>query len=97
MLLINQCLDKLKAMHSDFVFHGMLPAGHIPSSSVSFHPPKNNGPPASGDRNGSNHDNSSGELVDENVLGHVVLAHSRSEYCSVYLCYLCEFGINIIY
>jgi hypothetical protein len=97
MLLINQCLDKLKAMRSDFVFCGMLPAGHIPSSSVSFHPPKNNGPPTSGDHNGSNRDNSSGEPVDEMVLGHVVLARSRSEYCSVYLCYLCKFGINIVH
>ncbi|KAH9974793.1 hypothetical protein BGW80DRAFT_1490177 [Lactifluus volemus] len=67
-LSINQRLDKLTAMHSDFVSRGMLPAGHIPPSGVSFLPPRDDGPPTSGD---------DGEPADDNVLGHVVLAHSR--------------------
>jgi hypothetical protein len=79
-LSINQRLDKLTAMHSDFVSRGMLPAGHVPSSGVSFLPPRNAGPPTSGNDDGSDDDNSDGEPVNDNVLGHVVLARSRSEY-----------------
>ena len=37
MLLTNQRLDKLTAMHSDFAERGMLPAGHNPPRNI-MHP-----------------------------------------------------------
>ena len=92
MLLINQCLDKLMAIRSDFISHGMMPAGHIPSAGVSFLPPLNGGPPVSGNHDGRDDEDPDVGPVNENVLGHVVLAHARSEYC---ITYLCELGTNI--
>jgi hypothetical protein len=92
MLLINQRLNKLMAIHSDFISYGMMPAGHIPSAGVLFLPPLNGGPPMSGNHDGHNDDDPDVGPVNENVLGHVVLTRACSEYC---ITYLCELGTNI--
>jgi len=71
MLNINQCLDKLAAMHSDFVARGMLLAGHTPGRNVSLisrpHQAEICGVEAEDDDEG-------GPVDEENVDGHVSLA-----------------------
>jgi hypothetical protein len=88
MLLINQRLDKLMAIRSDFISRGMMPAGHIPSAGILFLPLLNGGPPMSGNHDGRNDEDLDVGPVDENVLGHVALTRARSEYCITYLCKL---------
>ena len=68
MLLINQRLDKLMAMHADFVEHGMLPGRDIANSSTlqgheCLRMPTND----------EDKDKDEGP-VDEDILGHVILA-----------------------
>ena len=72
MLVINQQLDKLTAMHTDFVAHGMLPVGHPPRRSLSANSNSKQVTPED-----DNDDN--GGSVEEDVLGHVVLACTRGK------------------
>jgi len=71
MLVINQRLDKLAAMHTDFVARGMLPAGHPPWRNLSTDPTLKLVTP-------DNNDDDDGAPVEENVMGHVVLAHTHA-------------------
>lgn len=64
MLVINQRLDKLTAMHTDFVARSMLPADHPPGRNCSVNLTLNN-------------DDDDEGPVEEEVLGHVVLARTR--------------------
>lgn len=71
MLLINQRLDKLAAMRSSFAARGMLPGGrpavaNTPQAPHSLQLPTN--------QDGEDDD---GGPVEEDVLGHVVLARTR--------------------
>ncbi|KAI0295051.1 hypothetical protein B0F90DRAFT_1811552 [Multifurca ochricompacta] len=74
MLMTNQCLDKLSAMHSDFVARGMLPAGHIPPQNISYIYQPNND--TSREDDDESNDENGGAVDEKNVLGHVVLARS---------------------
>jgi hypothetical protein len=69
MLLTNQRLDKLAAMRSDFISRGMLPGGHASGRNIShvFRPG------VIGDADVDD----AGPAMEENVLGNVVLAHTR--------------------
>lgn len=69
MLLTNQRLDKLAAMRSDFTSRGMICGGHTPGRNVLQPPP-----------NCDDNDDDDEGPVDENILGHVVLAQSRGMY-----------------
>jgi len=72
MLVINQRLDKLATIHTDFVAHGMLPAGHTPRRNISANPnPKQVIP--------NNNDDDDDSPVEEDVLGHVVLARTHGK------------------
>ena len=71
MLLINQRLDKLAAMRTDFVERGMLPGRHHANSTPQG--PERLGIPTDGD---DDDDNDKGP-VDEDILGHVRLARNR--------------------
>jgi hypothetical protein len=70
MLLINQRLDKLAAMCSDFISRGMLPGGRTPGRGIvdvgNSHTHPNDVP----------EDDSDEGPVEENVLRHIVLAQS---------------------
>jgi len=79
MLVINQRLDKLAAMHTDFVARGMLPAGHPPWRNLSAHPNPKQVTPGNNDDNNDDDDDDDGAPVEENVLGHVVLARTRGK------------------
>jgi hypothetical protein len=72
MLLINQRLDKLAAMYTDFVARGMLPAGHPLGRNLSA-----NANPRQATH--EDDDDDDGGPVEENVLGHVVLARTRGK------------------
>jgi len=72
MLLINQRLDKLAAMRSDFTSRGMIPGGPIPGRNITHLCNAH-----TSISNGDNNDDDNGGPVDENVLGHVVLARTR--------------------
>ena len=72
MLKINECLDKLTAMCSDFVVCGMLPARHETGRHASYMLKAQD----------DDEDEVDGGAIDENVvLRHVELACSRSKYC----------------
>jgi len=71
MLVINQRLDKLAAMYTDFVARGMLPAGNLPNRSLSVKPTKQVTP--------EDQDDDDGGPIEEDVLGHVVLARTRGK------------------
>ena len=75
MLKTNQRLDKLNAMHSDFVARGMLPAGHAPGRGVSLFTRPNQA------RIDDVHaqDDDEGPVEEENVEGHVSLARTCGE------------------
>ena len=75
MLVINQRLDKLAAMHMDFVARGMLPAGHPTWRRLSTDP---NLKRMTAD-NDNDDDDDDGAPVEENVMGHVVLARTRGK------------------
>ncbi|KAH9957482.1 hypothetical protein BGW80DRAFT_1185947 [Lactifluus volemus] len=76
MLRVNEHLDKLSAMRSDFVARGMMPAGHRPPAGTSFlHSNLDEHPPTNGNQDES--DDEDEGPVDDSVLGHVVLARSR--------------------
>jgi hypothetical protein len=72
MLVINQRLDKLAAMHTDFVARGMLPAGHPPWRNLSTDPTLKLVTP-------DNNDDDDGAPVEENIMGHVVLARTHGK------------------
>ncbi len=75
MLVVNQCLDKLSAMQSDFAACGMLPA----QTSHGLKP-QDSGSKKSA-QGGDDNDNDNGAPVDsEDVLGHVVLAKRSGKY-----------------
>ena len=76
MLNINQRLDKLAAMRSNFVARGMLPAGHTPGRNISLML----GPDRAGicDVNTGDDDDDEGPVEEENVDGHVSLARTRA-------------------
>jgi hypothetical protein len=63
MLTVIERLDKLAAMHSDFVARGMLPAGHAPGRNVSYMLESQDEGPVEG----------------EVVLGHVEMARTRGK------------------
>ncbi|KAN0139618.1 hypothetical protein V8E53_002280 [Lactarius tabidus] len=75
MLLTNQRLDKLAAMRSDFTSHGMIRGGHTPGRNTLQPPNAHAFPP---NLNGNNDEDDDDGPVDENILGHVVLAQSRA-------------------
>ncbi|KAH9954878.1 hypothetical protein BGW80DRAFT_1439609 [Lactifluus volemus] len=76
MLKVNERLDKLSATRSDFVARGMMPDGHRPPAGTSFlHSHLNEHSPTNGNQDDSDEDEGP---VDDNVLGHVVLARSRA-------------------
>jgi hypothetical protein len=70
MLLINQCLDKLAAMHSDFAERGMLPAGHTPPRNTMLPNTPTRPRPRGDDSDGKDE----GPVKGDVVMGHVVLA-----------------------
>ena len=76
MLHMIQHLDKLAAMHSDYVAHGMLPAGHTPGRGISLIL-------GAGINNVDADDDDGGPVEEENVGGHVSLACTCGK--SVYL------------
>ena len=76
MLLINQRLDKLAAMRTDFVERGMLPGRHNANSTLQG--PERLRIPTDGD--GDDDDDDQGP-VDEDILGHVRLARNRGMPC----------------
>ena len=78
MLLINQRLDKLTAMRSDFSACGMLPGPHAPSDPQHTHLGSQNMPP----ENEDDEDDEEDSPVEENVLGHVSLARTRGTFFS---------------
>ena len=75
MLIINQHLDKLAAMRSDFVKCGMLQAGHTPPRHImqTYTPekPRPNGDDSDGE--------DEGPVDGDIVMGHVVLAWTRGK------------------
>ena len=73
MLTINQRLDKLAAMCSDFIAHGMLPAGHPTGRNASLILTPHQ---AAIDNIGAE-DDDEGPVEEKNVDGHVSLAHTR--------------------
>ena len=76
MLIINQRLDKLAAMHIDFVARGMLLAGHTPGRNVSLILR----PYQAGIRGVDDEDDDEGGPVEEeNIDGHVSLACTRGK------------------
>jgi len=77
MLHTNQWLDKLAAMHSDFISHGMLPAGHRPRGGVSVL--LNSQQLAPNEVNGDDDNDDEGPVEGKYVLGHVVLARTPSK------------------
>jgi len=74
MLHINQQLDKLSAMRSNFIAHGMLLGGHTSRQHMSlFLKPSVVG------LGGEDEDNEDdGPVEGDNVLAHVILAQSHS-------------------
>ena len=85
MLVINQQLDKLAAMHTDFIARSILPAGHTPRRNISANPnPKQVIP--------NNNDDNDDSPVEEDVLGHVVLAHTCGK---PFLRLLCKCYLNL--
>ncbi len=68
MLVINQRLDKLAALHSNFIACGMLPSGHAPGRNITCI-----------SKSTSNHDedNDAGPAEEAIVLGSMVLAWTR--------------------
>jgi len=72
MLTINQCLDKLAAICSNFIACGMLPAGHPTVRNVSLilmpHQAEIN--------NIGAEDDDEGPVEEENIDGHISLAHT---------------------
>jgi hypothetical protein len=68
MLLINQQLDKLTAMRCDFAKCGMLPGRHTANPSTLQGPEHLNLP------SGDDDDDEDEGPVEEDILGHVVLA-----------------------
>ncbi|KAH8979758.1 hypothetical protein EDB92DRAFT_1954703 [Lactarius akahatsu] len=72
MLLINQRLDKLAAMHTDFAERDMLPAGHtLPKNTSHQHVPEQSRP------NGhDSEDEDEGPVEGDIVMGHVTLAQT---------------------
>lgn len=75
MLLINQRLDKLAAMRCDFAKRGMLPGGHTANPSTLQGPEHLNLP------SGNNDEDEDEGPVEEDILGHVVLARNRGMSC----------------
>jgi len=69
MLRTNQCLDKLTAMHCNFVLHGMLPGGHASGRTLSHVLPRSVG------GNGAESDDE-GPADEDVILGGVVLART---------------------
>jgi len=87
MLQVNQQLDKLAAMHTDFVAHGMLPAGHTTGRQIShILQPLQQVP--------NNVDNDSGPVEGWKTLENVVLARTCGKSISLSLlvdqCLICE-------
>jgi hypothetical protein len=72
MLNINQCLDKLAIMQSDFVACSMLPAGHNPRRNISLIL----GPHQARIYGADAEDNDGGPVEEENIDGYVTLAHT---------------------
>lgn len=75
MLLVNQRLDKLAAMRSDFAARGMIPAGHAAGRQIT-HIFKNARRPRQA-FNYEAEDNEPVDTEDQDILGHVILAHTR--------------------
>ena len=80
MLNTNQRLDKLAAMRSDFVAHGMLLTGHAPGRNISLillsHQARIEDVGAE--------DEDEGPVEEENVDGHVSLARTRGKSTSLH-------------
>jgi hypothetical protein len=70
MLLTNQHLDKLAAMHTDFAKCGMIPAGHTPPRNIS----RVQMPTEARPNNGDSDDEDEGPFEGDIVMGHVILA-----------------------
>jgi hypothetical protein len=84
MLLTNQHLDKLAAMHVDFTSHRMIRG--VDTVGRNIPPPPGN---AQALPNGSGDDNNDNKgPVDENISGHVVLAQTHGMFYSLYRFYV---------
>ena len=73
MLRINQWLDKLDAMCSDFVARGMLPSGHASRRHIS-HFLKTSAVGLGGE---DEEDEEGGPVEGDDVLAHVILAQTH--------------------
>jgi hypothetical protein len=73
MLHINQQLDKLGTMCSDFIAHGMLPGGHTSKQHMSLFLK----PSVVGLGGENEDDEDDGPVEGDNVLAHVILAQSH--------------------
>jgi hypothetical protein len=69
MLITNQRSDKLAAMRSDFVAHGMLPGGHKSGKNMTTYTFKPN--------SSRSEEDDTWPAEEEDVLGNVVLARTR--------------------
>jgi len=77
MLLVNQRLDKLAAMRSDFAAREMIPAGHAAGRQMT-HLFKRSRPRRSQQVfNYEVEDNGPVDMDGQDILGHVMLAHTR--------------------
>jgi hypothetical protein len=78
MLNTNQCLDKLAAMHSDFVSCGMLLARHAPGRNISLMLPSHQ----VGVEDVRPKDEDEGPVEKENINRHISLAHKHGKSAS---------------
>ena len=83
MLQINQRVEKLTAMHVDFVARGMLPAGHAtPGRQISGSHPLKTSHLVSDGEGGDKED--SWAVEGREILAHVVLAQTRGTSATIY-------------
>lgn len=75
MLHVNQRLDKLAAMRSDFAARGMIPAGHAAGRQITHLFKRSRRPRQAFDYEAE--DNEPVDTEDQAILGHVILAHTR--------------------
>jgi hypothetical protein len=77
MLLINQRLDKLAAMHSDFAARGMIPAGHAAGRQITHLLKRSQRSRQDFDYEVEDNEPVDSDSEGQDVLGHVILAHTR--------------------
>jgi len=84
MLVINQRLDKLAAMRSDFVARGMLLAGYSPNrdskTPCGLRPQQPGSKRSCADEQDDNDDDNEGPVDSDDALGRVVLGRRHGTY-----------------